>query len=302
MAERLALVVSAEDAGTRLDRLITDKLPELSRVRVQALIDAGAVLVDGSPVRASYKPRAGERIEVTVPELRPSDLVPEASIPLTIVYEDDDLLVVDKPAGLVVHPAPGHASGTLVNALLAHVPGLATAAGDERPGIVHRLDKDTSGLIVVAKHERARRHLAAQLHDRRMDKRYVALVDGAPPSKSGTIEAPIGRDPRHPQRMAIVASGRDAVTHFRIVEGYRRHALLECKPVTGRTHQIRVHLASIGCPVAGDQTYGRKPPSLPLDRHFLHAERLTMRLLDGTSRTFEAPLPAELEAALTRIE
>jgi len=302
VAERLALVVSAEDAGTRLDRLITDKLPELSRVRVQALIDAGAVLVDGSPVRASYKPRAGERIEVTVPELRPSDLVPEASIPLTIVYEDDDLLVVDKPAGLVVHPAPGHASGTLVNALLAHVPGLATAAGDERPGIVHRLDKDTSGLIVVAKHERARRHLAAQLHDRRMDKRYVALVDGAPPSKSGTIEAPIGRDPRHPQRMAIVASGRDAVTHFRIVEGYRRHALLECKPVTGRTHQIRVHLASIGCPVAGDQTYGRKPPSLPLDRHFLHAERLTMRLLDGTSRTFEAPLPAELEAALTRIE
>ena len=301
MAGRLGLTVSTEDAASRLDRLIADRFPALSRARVQALINASAVLVDGAPARASYKPRPGERIEIAVPDHKPGRLAPEGNITLTIVYEDDDLIVVDKPAGLVVHPAPGHVSGTLVNALLAHVPGLSTAAGDERPGIVHRLDKDTSGLIVVAKHERARRSLAEQLHDREMDKRYVALVDGAPASESGTVEAPIGRDPRHPQRMAVIASGRDAVTHFRVAERYRRHTLLECKPVSGRTHQIRVHLASIGCPVAGDQTYGRKPPSLPLDRHFLHAGRLTLRLLDGTSRTFEAPLPVELAEVLRRI-
>jgi 23S rRNA pseudouridine1911/1915/1917 synthase len=298
--ETLTITVSAPEAGQRLDRLIAERLTDLSRSRVHALIEQGLVTLGGRPARAADKPTAGDVVSVTVPDAAPTALRPEA-IPLRVVYEDADLLVVDKPAGLVVHPAPGHATGTLVNALLAHVPDLAGVGGEERPGIVHRLDRDTSGLIVVAKHDRAQRYLATQLKDRRMDKRYVALVDAAPPSESGTIEAPIGRDPRRPQHMAVVSGGRPSTTHFRIVHRYARHTLLECKPVTGRTHQIRVHLASIGCPVVADRTYGRAQPSVSLDRHFLHAARLTFRLLDGAERTFEAPLPPELELALTRI-
>jgi len=214
---------------------------------------------------------------------------------------------VNKPAGLVVHPAPGHTSGTLVNALLAHVPDLAggppqwAIGGELRPGIVHRLDKDTSGLMVVAKHDAAHRHLAAQLKNREMDKRYLALVDGRPNTETGTVEAPIARDPRHPQQMGVVAGGRPATTIFRVLQRFRHHTLLECKPVTGRTHQIRVHLAAIGCPAAGDTTYGRKQPSLPLARQFLHAARLTFRLPSGPTRTFEAPLPPDLESVLARL-
>jgi 23S rRNA pseudouridine1911/1915/1917 synthase len=284
----------------RLDRFLATQLPELSRSRIQALIADGLVHVNGLVARSSYKLAEGDEVSLTLPDAAASSLAPEA-IALAIVYEDEDLLVIDKPAGMVVHPAPGHSGGTLVNAVLAHAPDLSGVGGETRPGIVHRLDKDTSGLIVVAKNDRAHRHLAGQLKDRRMDKRYVALVDGAPLSESGTIDAPIARDPRRPQQMAAIASGRPAVTHFRMLERYGKHTLLECKPVTGRTHQIRVHLASIGCPVAADRVYGRATPSLPLDRHFLHAARLTFRLPSDGERTFEAPLPADLTQALTRI-
>ena len=299
-AAQLTHTVSTEDAGQRVDKLLAGRFPSLSRSRIQALIDAGAVRVDEATVRASHKVSPGEAVRISLPDPAPTTPIAE-HIPLKVIYEDDDLLVVDKPAGLVVHPAPGHASGTLVNALLAHAPGIASLDGDDRPGIVHRLDKDTSGLMVVAKHDRAQQFLAAQLRDRQMDKRYLALVDGVPPSESGTIDAPVGRNLRHPRQMAVVASGRAAVTHFRVLHRYDRHTLLECKPVTGRTHQIRVHLASIGCPVAGDRAYGRAPPTLALTRQFLHAARLTFRLSDGAERTFEAPLPPELQEVLTRL-
>ena len=281
----------------RLDRFLAAHLPELSRSRIQALIADGLVHVNGQPARPSYKVAEDDVLSITLPDASPSPLTPER-IALNVLYENDDLLVIDKPAGMVVHPAPGHSAGTLVNAVLAHAPDLSGVGGETRPGIVHRLDKETSGLIVVAKNDRAHRHLAAQLKARRMDKRYLALVDGAPPTESGTIDAPIGRDPRRPRHMAAIASGRPAVTPFRTLERHAQHTLLECKPVTGRTHQIRVHLASIGCPVVSDRVYGRGTPSLPLDRHFLHAARLTFTLPSGEERTFEAPLPPELESAL----
>ena len=253
----------------------------------------------GGQARAADKLKGGEEITLSIPAPEPATLVAEP-LALDILYEDDDLVVVNKPAGLVVHPAPGHPRGTLVNALLARLPELA--AGEAvRPGIVHRLDKDTSGVMVVAKHDRAQRMLAAQLKDRQMDKRYLALVDGAPASESGTVNAPIARDPRHPQRMAVVGGGRPAITHFRVLRRYARHTLLECKPVTGRTHQIRVHLGAIGCPVVADTTYGRATPTLPLAHHFLHAARLAFRLPSGDVRAFEAPLPPDLQDALRRL-
>jgi 23S rRNA pseudouridine1911/1915/1917 synthase len=306
-AARISLGVEGDEAGGRLDRFLAGRLPLLSRTRLQALTLSGKVLVNGRPGRASQRIAPGDRIEVALPQESLSGTVapaPEA-IPLHVVYEDDDLLVVDKAAGIVVHPAPGHASGTLVNALLAHTPQLSQLGGEQRPGIVHRLDRDTSGLMVVAKHDQAQRLLARQLRQREMDKRYLALVDGAPGSESGTVEAPLGRHPQRSRPMAIVPEGeggRPSLTHFAVLRRYARHTLLECRPVTGRTHQIRVHLAAIGAPVVGDRVYGRRPPSLDLDRHFLHAARLTFRLPDGTRRTFEAPLPEDLASTLRSLE
>lgn len=302
------LRVDAEHSGQRLDRYLVDRFAELSRTRVHALIESGAVCLGSHRVRPSTRVAAEDEIVVTMPEPTPNRLEPEQT-PLCVVYADPNLLVIDKPAGLVVHPAPGHPAGTLVNALLAYYPDLVQqhAGGLDaglRPGIVHRLDKDTSGLMVVAKHERARRYLAAQLKERQMDKRYLALVDGAPSTESGTVDAPIARDPRRPQHMAIVAGGRPATTHFRVLHRYKHHTLLTCKPVTGRTHQLRVHLAAINVPVVADRLYGRKMPSLPLDRHFLHAARLTFQLPPGElgeaaeTRTFEAPLPGDLQQVL----
>ncbi|MDQ3702763.1 MAG: RluA family pseudouridine synthase, partial [Chloroflexota bacterium] len=220
------LVVEAEEAGERLDRYVTTRFPELSRTRVQALIEAGEVRVGVRPGRASTKVAAGDHIVLAIPAPVAVALEPE-SIPLHVVYEDRDLLVVNKPAGLVVHPAPGHPQGTLVNALLAHCSDLAGIGGDLRPGIVHRLDKDTSGLIVVAKHDQAHRLLATQFRERSTDKCYWALLDGAPASESGTIDAPIGRHPQRTQPMAIVPSGRAAKTHFRILQRFLRHTFVE---------------------------------------------------------------------------
>ena len=238
---------------------------------------------------------------VTIPPPETIALAPEA-IPLTIIYQDGDIIVLDKPAGLTVHPAPGHPSGTLVNALLAACPDLRGIAGTLRPGIVHRLDKDTSGLMVVAKNDRAQRSLQRQLKEREVRKTYLALVKGVPAPREGTIEAPIGRHPKNRKKMAVVADGREATTRYRVREEIAggQYSLLEVEPVTGRTHQIRVHLAAVGHPVVGDATYGR--PSAAVGRQFLHAHKLAFAMpLGGRAVEFESPLPADLREALSRL-
>jgi 23S rRNA pseudouridine1911/1915/1917 synthase len=296
--------LTVESGGDRVDRYLAAALPDLSRVQIQRLVDDGFITVNHVPVRkASRKLAAGDEVMVVVPPPAPTQLVPE-NIPLNIVYEDDDCLVIDKPAGMVVHPAAGHPSGTLVNAVLAHDPDLEGVGDEQRPGIVHRLDRDTSGLIIVAKHDRAHRHLQKQFRDRLAHKVYLALVFGKPPSAKGQIEAPIGRDPKNRQRMAVTKEekGRDAVTVYRTVESFKQFTLVEAEPQTGRTHQIRVHLTFIGCPLAGDAIYAT-PRSvnvkLPLlHRQFLHAARLTLTLPSGATRLFESPLPADLRAVL----
>ncbi|MCW5876982.1 MAG: RluA family pseudouridine synthase [Anaerolineales bacterium] len=288
----------------RLDKFLAEALPQHSRARLQALIKAGQVSVAGRPVtRSSHPLEGGEAVQVRVPAAQPAGLLPEA-IPLDIVYEDEQVILVDKPAGLVVHPAAGHAAGTLVHAVLAHAPEIEGVGGELRPGLVHRLDKDTSGLIVLAKNERAQRSLQRQFQERRVAKTYLALVDGQPRTAAGRIEAPIGRDPLQRKRMAVLPAGkgREAVSEYRTLEHFAEHTLLEVDLLTGRTHQIRVHLAFIGCPVAGDRVYGRRKPSLPLERHFLHAARLELTLPGQRKpRRFEAPLPAELQSVLDEL-
>jgi 23S rRNA pseudouridine1911/1915/1917 synthase len=275
----------------------------LSRAFVQRLIGEGRLTADGEPLKANTTLRAGTHLELEVPEVRPLEVAGE-SIPLQVVYEDDDLLIVDKPAGMVTHPSAGHAGGTLVNALLGRAAGAdyGGIAGVARPGIVHRLDRDTSGLLMVAKHDAAQHALMAQLKARRVKKTYLALVAGSVPATVGRIEAPIGRDPRHRTRMGVVPDGRPATTGYRVRERFPGWTLLEVDLVTGRTHQIRVHLASIGHAVAGDPVYAtgparQGPPGLT--RLFLHAWRLeltapsTDRLIQAT-----AELPDDLAAVL----
>ncbi|MEX2144360.1 MAG: RluA family pseudouridine synthase [Anaerolineales bacterium] len=289
----------------RLDRFLAACLPQHSRARLQALIKAGRVQVAGKAVQKSgHTLLGGEAIRVSVPPAEPTGLVPEA-IPLDVIFENEEVMVINKPAGLVVHPAAGHAHGTLVHAALAHAPQMEGVGGELRPGLVHRLDKDTSGLILLAKNERAQRFLQQQFQYRQVRKFYLALVDGQPRTDSGRIEAPIGRDPRERKRMAVVteAKGRIAISEYQLVERFPAHALLEVNPLTGRTHQIRVHLAFLGCPVAGDRVYGKRRPSLPLERHFLHAARLSFILPGETqARTFEAPMPADLQAILKSLK
>ena len=297
MSERVHALRVGEKVSQRLDRFLAAELPEYSRARLQALIKSGHVWVDGRPVgKSGQQLEGGELVELHVPPAEPSNLIPE-KIPLDIVFENTDVIVVNKPAGLVVHPAIGHARGTLIHAVLAHAPEIEGVGGEIRPGLVHRLDKDTSGLIVLAKNERAQRFLQNQFQKREVEKTYIALVDGHPRTPSGRIEAPIGRDPRERKRMAVVAfaKGRSAVSEYRTLERFAQHSLLEVSPQTGRTHQIRVHLAFLGCPVVGDRVYGRRNPSLHLQRQFLHAARLKLQLPgDKQLRTFEAPLPADL--------
>lgn len=291
--------------GERLDKALVEFLPDLSRAQIQRLIEGGQVLINGQlPAKAGVRLEGGETAVVAVPAPVPSTLIAEA-IPLQVVYEDADMLVLDKPAGLVVHPAAGHASGTLVNALLAHVKDFGGVGGSLRPGIVHRLDKDTSGLIVVAKHDAAQRALQAQFKLRKVEKQYVALVVGRPPTPSGRVEAAIGRDPRQRQRMAVVTNSelrsRMAVSEYRTREALRGYTLVDVKPETGRTHQVRVHMAFLGCPLAGDLLYGVSGGRYKLPRHFLHAAVLTLKLPSGKTQTFVAPLPAELEACLAAL-
>jgi len=302
-ARQIELQVSAE--GGRLDRFLADMLPQLSRSAAQRLIDTGQVAVNGESVKASYRIRMGDQVVAFLPSGKATELVAEA-IPLSVIYEDSVLLVVDKPAGMVVHPAPGHTGGTLVNALLAYCPELASS-GDERPGIVHRLDRDTSGLILVAKREKTRRALQQQFKDRLVDKAYLALLEGHLQPALGRIEAPIGRDPHHRQRMAVLPGGREAVTEYHVLEQASHetgpaagdYTLVEAGPRTGRTHQLRVHFASIGHPVVGDPIYGRRKTHLPVSRQFLHAWRLGFKH-PGTGQriNLESPLPPELSSVL----
>jgi 23S rRNA pseudouridine1911/1915/1917 synthase len=292
-------VLVADIAGARLDKFVGDRCPELSRTHARHLIDDGFITVNGKAAKPSLKLVPGDKVAVTIPPEAPSALAAE-NIPLNIIYEDADLLVIDKPAGLAVHPAPGTPSHTLVNAILHYLPGLAADTDSLRPGIVHRLDKDTSGLILVAKNRLAQANLSEQFKSRAVSKAYLVLVKGKLTPEKGVIEADIGRDPRNRQRMAVVASGREARTDYRVIKYYGNYTLLEIKPETGRTHQIRVHLAAIGFPVVGDATYGFKSPHL--SRQFLHASKIGFKL-PSTSEfvEFESPLPPDLEKALMEI-
>ncbi len=293
-----------QDQPERLDKFLVGCLPDLSRSRLQALIKEGEVLVDGIPARkVGQMLDRSARIDVVIPPPHPSDLIPE-EIPLDIIFENDDLIVVNKPAGMVVHPAAGHSTGTLVHAALAHVPDIVGVGGEQRPGVVHRLDKDTSGLILLAKNDQAHRWLQDQFRLRKVEKIYLALVDGHPPTPSGRVEASIGRSNRNRNQMAIVTvdKGRDASSEYHTLETFARHTLLEVHPLTGRTHQIRLHLQFVGCPVAGDTVYGHKKSTISAARFFLHAVRLAIRLPgQKEKRTFEAPLPTELTRVLEEL-
>ena len=298
--ELVELHPTRDDLGARLDRYVADQLPGLSRGTVQGLIASGRVLVDGQQRKPKFRMTPGEVVSVEIPPPRIDEILPDP-IPLAVVYEDADVIVVDKPAGMVVHPAPGHPRGTLANALLAHVPGISVG-GSQRPGIVHRLDKDTSGLIVAAKTDRGRTALVTQWEDRSVEKIYLALVSGSVADEEAVIDAPIGRDPKNRQRMAVVRSGRRAVTRFHIVERFPTATLLEVTIETGRTHQIRVHLAFIGHPIIGDQLYGRTRSRGPhVERQFLHASALAFRLPNGEALRLEAPLPDDLRAVLEEL-
>jgi 23S rRNA pseudouridine1911/1915/1917 synthase len=289
------------EAGQRVDKYVADKLTYLSRSRVKQLIDDGSLTVNGIPVKPSHRLEKGDQVVVRVPPVEQVELVPE-HLPLSKVYEDEDLLVVDKSAGLVVHPAPGHPTGTLVNALLARYSDLPKSE-KQRPGIVHRLDRDTSGLIIVAKSTEAQRSLQRQFKEGRVRKVYLALVEGVVEPERGLIDAPIGRDPRNRKRMAVVPStGREARTEYVVLEHLGGYSLLEVRPQTGRTHQVRVHLAFIGHPVVGDKVYGLRKQPLGLKRQFLHAHRLRFRL-PSTGRELElvSELPGDLSAVLTQL-
>jgi 23S rRNA pseudouridine1911/1915/1917 synthase len=307
------LTVEAGEAGERLDRWLAGRLPALSRARLQALIARGDVRVDGRAARASARVRAGMSVEVSVPPPEPARPQPE-DIPLRVVHEDARLIVVDKPAGLVVHPGAGTAAGTLVNALLHRVKDLSGVGGVMRPGIVHRLDRGTSGLLVVAKDDATHQDLARQFAARSVEKEYLAVVLGRPRRQEGSIAAPIGRDPVQRQRMSVRAPrGRAALTRYAVAEAFDGAALLRVRIHTGRTHQIRVHLASLGHPVAGDAVYGgrRLPTSAgarlreavaALDRPALHAARLAFtHPATGERVAFESPLPEDLTRLVERL-
>ena len=304
MTDRIETFTYTGETPERLDKFLVRLLPEFSRARLQGLVSDGFVLVDGAPAKKSGQMlEMGAAVTVRIPPPVPSGLVGE-DIPLDIIFESDELLVVNKPAGMVVHPAAGHATGTLVHAVLGYDPDLEGIGGEERPGLVHRLDKETSGLIVLAKNERAHRWLQDQFRLRKVEKTYLALVDGKPPTPAGRVEAAVGRDPSHRKKMAVLpeGKGREAVSEYKTRETFANHTLLEFHPLTGRTHQIRLHCAFLGCPIVGDMVYGRRKPTVNIDRHFLHAAKLKIVLPDEKEpRLFEARLPVELERVLEEL-
>ena len=286
-----------DSTGVRLDKYVSEHCPDISRTQAQRIIEEGRVTVNGMLARSSMKLNAGDSLSVELPPPAATSLTPE-EIPIKIIYEDDDILVVDKPAGLAVHPAPGHPSHTLANAILSRLPQLDT--GDwQRPGIVHRLDKDTSGLIIIAKNIHAHQVLMEQFKKRQVSKVYLTLVYGHLTPEEGIIEAPIGRDRSHRERMTITdrEHGREARTSYHVLKYLNKYSLLEIRPETGRTHQIRVHLAAIGYPVVGDKVYGMKSPLI--DRQFLHAHRIRFKLpSNGKEVEFQSELPSDLQQAL----
>ena len=297
--EKFELTASAEQVGRRLDHVVADNpTPPLSRSRVKGLIDTENIFVNGKAVAPSYKLKLGDQIKVTLPPPVASTIDAE-NIPLEIVFEDDQIIVVNKPKGMVTHPAPGHYTGTLVNALLAHCDHLATTGAPLRPGIVHRLDKDTSGLIVVAKTDQAYYSLIKQFKARTVKKTYTALVHGIMKKDAGVIEAPIGRHPVNRQKMAVLegAGGKEAITHWRVLKWFKKHTLVEIDLETGRTHQIRVHLTHLGYPLVGDPTYGGTKNTLGVTGQMLHAGKLKfVHPISGEKLEFTAPLPAEFKA------
>ena len=312
-ARRVTATVGAGEAGRRLDLWLAARLPDLSRTRIKALVDAGRVRVDGAASKAAHRLKDGERVDVVVPPPAPEEMAAEA-IPLAVVFEDAHVLVVDKPAGMVTHPGAGRSTGTLAAAALAHAPEIAGVGGPRRPGIVHRLDKGTSGLIVLAKSRQAYDSLTAQLQRRTMSRRYLCLAHGAIASLEGMIDAPIARDPRSRVRMAVAraGTGRRAVTRFRVLERFAGYTYLECRLETGRTHQIRVHLASLGHPVVGDATYGarrsRQPDTLPSDLVedlggvALHAAGLSfLHPVTGETVDLSCPLPNRIARLLSHL-
>ena len=299
-----ALTLTADREGERADALLARLVPGLTRSAAQKLLERGAVTLDGKPVRKNDRPAPGQALEVRLPDPEPAAIVPQ-DIPLDVVYEDGDVIVVNKPVGLVVHPAPGHPDGTLVNALLRHCgPSLSGINGELRPGIVHRIDRDTSGLIIAAKNDKAHLALAAQLQDHSLARTYEAVVVGNLKEDSGTVDAPIGRHPVDRKKMAIDRkNGREAVTHWSVLARYPGHTHVECRLETGRTHQIRVHLASIGHPLLGDTVYGAKKPVPGLAGQCLHARRLRfVHPSTGEAVELECPLPDWFQAVLRKID
>ena len=296
------VILTPQEGGERLDTFLARQLPELTRSAAQRLLEEGNVTSQGHPLKKSEKTAAGIPIQVLLPQPEPLDVRPQ-SIPLDVVYEDDDVIVINKPVGMVVHPAPGHPDGTLVNALLFHCgSSLSGINGVLRPGIVHRIDRDTSGLIIAAKNDLAHLSLAEQLQDHSLSRVYEAVAVGSFREDSGTVNAPIGRHPIDRKKMAVVPTGRPAVTHWHVLCRYSGYAHLECRLETGRTHQIRVHLASIGHPLLGDTIYGSKRPVSGLAGQCLHARRLTFRHpRSGERIELECPLPDWFQAILRRL-
>jgi 23S rRNA pseudouridine1911/1915/1917 synthase len=310
--EKIELVVEVfphYEKAPRLDVYLVAHIPEISRSRVQKLIEDGCVLVDSKPVKMSHRLKSGEIIEIEMPPLQELDVAAE-NIPLNVVYEDQYLAVIDKPAGMVTHPGAGVISGTLVNALLHHMRGsLSGIGGAIRPGIVHRLDKETSGLMVVAKEDFSHRHLAEQIRTKTAQRLYIALLAGNMAQESGTVDKPIGRHPAKRKQMAVIEGGRHAVSHYQVIERFEKYTLVQVKLETGRTHQIRVHMASIGYPVVGDLVYNRGATGntaarakLGLHRHALHSAQLTLiHPRNDCLLEFKAPLPDDFASALERL-
>ena len=298
------MTLTLKSDGLRLDAALSECLPELSRSAVQKLLEAGAVTLDGKPVKKNARLPAGTVLEVALPKLRETENLAQ-DIPLDVVYEDDDVIVVNKPKGLVVHPAPGHADGTLVNALLHHCgDSLSGIGGEKRPGIVHRIDKDTSGLLIAAKNDFAHAHLAAQLKDHSLARTYECIVCGNIREDCGTIDAPIGRDPGNRKKMAVTdKNSRSAVTHWEVIARYPGYTHIRCKLETGRTHQIRVHLAWRNHPILGDTVYGHKKPELGMESQCLHARELTfVHPRSGERITVQCELPDYFREALQKLE